>query len=1142
MDIGLPCERASRFALVPVVVVIGQMELQVAVRCADEIGLVIAFIVAIAVGEVETTLEIACTIAACLIRLSRIADRGLVEFAVVNPASLDRCRELGALLHALHADTVLGNIAESDVADLKALAQCRCSRFCHEVEAPAVNDCIRADALDGDILAGFHSCHEAVVADRAAEVRGIVGSQTGRGFDIADDAHNKGCAVLRQLLDDAAVGVGLAAAVGCLAAADILTCGVQDIADTGDLGAVLSADRDGVLVVVGDIEDDGTGFERSAVGVCAYTVSILEMGISRTILCIDLEPLLDDGALGGGEGDGIGTCGNAGNIHPQTCARITYQIGQIIALQRAGSGAAVGNAGHIGILDTGIDHVKHLVPAARTDDLDAVEIDIAAAWIGRLRGGLCGILFAGLRLGRIRSHRRTALSCKCHIEQVHGICLGQRMAAGGNIGIDDTVIGGQFLAVEIHGRRSLGKNEGELAGRGCIEADGGRTFHLEALCQRLAVIGDRTLGGGQVARDGVEAAGSAVLRKVVDICRSRNGGLLCRLCCRLRLCLSGLLRGIGWRRCHGRCAVRGIGEAGADRNDLILVGDQCCLELRVHMILCIINRIIEIPLEVAALYTSGICHDLGGNILRCIRRVAVHDAGIGIEVVIGRTAAQRLDRGRHLLGAGGCDIHIKATAVVGISHKRLGTDDLIAIRLDDAAGLAGENSAALGALSGDQERISAVAEVVVLCKAGSPHRHADAILGVAVEIIVVGMNRTGADTGMTGVGMVIPVVVIGDIILCRFRFHALQIALSAIPEMVKGVRDIAGGLGIQCAVALCLVRIGTGIAVKHVTVMHPDVVIACREADIIALGGIAVHKADVSDLYVGAFLDDQTKAVEGRICADAFDGQTAGHGIHIEIAARERARIRDVADKADADRTGLGIAFQIGDDVLDACDCRGCALLVRKRCLDAVLGRIRDIDHGRIAFQRAILIVSAGRGTLHPAEAAPVMCNGCHLRFTGLGRILLAADHGYDLECVAACLQTGYISTEAACILTDEHTVNLLAVSVDIVAVCTGNGLPLRIGSLGVARGSRHGHGCRACCLRRDTARQRNEAGELRGACSEGCHNGCGCQKCCQRSLHHLCFHGINPLFSFVQQFSFDRITATCTIAVPPDTNWSLYF
>jgi hypothetical protein len=91
--------------------------------------------------------------------------------------------------------------------------------------------------------------------------------------------------------------------------------------------------------------------------------------------------------------------------------------------------------------------------------------------------------------------------------------------------------------------------------------------------------------------------------------------------------------------------------------------------------------------------------------------------------------------------------------------------------------------------------------------------------------------------------MVVPVMMISNVILSGLGLHALEIALSVVPEMVIGMCDIGRSLGIKSAVALYLVGVGAGVAVEHITVMYPDMVVLLLQSYVIAFGAVAVHEA-----------------------------------------------------------------------------------------------------------------------------------------------------------------------------------------------------------------------------------------------------------------------------------------------------------
>ena len=270
-------------------------------------------------------------------------------------------------------------------------------------------------------------------------------------------------------------------------------------------------------------------------------------------------------------------------------------------------------------------------------------------------------------------------------------------------------------------------------------------------------------------------------------------------------CHRGLLGGLcGHDRVGG-----GVRKAAADRNDSGRIIHQRILQRLVDCIAGIVHGIVELPLEVAALDTTCLGCDDRRHILCVVSLVAVHDAGIGIEVVIACAAGNGLDAVRNFFRRAGDFIGIERGAVLGIRDIAGCTLDVVAARLDDAAGLAGECTLAqyVCTLSGTHHGVLAVAEVVVLRKGRCTHGHADAVLGVAVEVVVIAVDGAGADSRVAGVGVVVPVVMIGHIVGLLLGLHALEVALAVVPEMVIGMCDIGGGLGVQSAVALYLVCI-----------------------------------------------------------------------------------------------------------------------------------------------------------------------------------------------------------------------------------------------------------------------------------------------------------------------------------------------
>ena len=240
MDIRLSCQRSTGLAVLPIVVVIGQIVLERGVGGADEIGLVISVIIAVGVGEVLTALEVAGTVTAVLIALGRVGDCGSVEGTMVYPATLDGCGEGRALLLTLHADAILGHVTEGEVSYLKALADATCivGGLADKVQTPAVQLGVKADTLDGDILAARHSRHKAVVTRASAVVDAIVGGETLGCLYAADNTNDQRRAVICKLSDNVSIGVGNTA-LGVFAAANVLTDRVENIADARNGSTVL---------------------------------------------------------------------------------------------------------------------------------------------------------------------------------------------------------------------------------------------------------------------------------------------------------------------------------------------------------------------------------------------------------------------------------------------------------------------------------------------------------------------------------------------------------------------------------------------------------------------------------------------------------------------------------------------------------------------------------------------------------------------------------------------------------------------------------------------------------------------------------------------------------------------------------------
>ena len=225
MDICLTGERSTGITLVPIVMVIGQVVLKRCVGGTNKVGLVVALIVAVGVGEVVTALKVAGTVTAVLIALCGRGDAGSYEGAMMYPTTLNRRSEGRALLLTFHTYTVLRNVFKCYISNFKALTA-TCSIVCgltDKVQTPAVNGSIRADTLNGDILTARHTRHKAVVTGTSAVVNAVIlGKAVDLGNSIAhvaaartlnatDNTDYEGSAFVCQLAENILVGVSLAA-------------------------------------------------------------------------------------------------------------------------------------------------------------------------------------------------------------------------------------------------------------------------------------------------------------------------------------------------------------------------------------------------------------------------------------------------------------------------------------------------------------------------------------------------------------------------------------------------------------------------------------------------------------------------------------------------------------------------------------------------------------------------------------------------------------------------------------------------------------------------------------------------------------------------------------------------------------------
>ena len=360
VHVGIASQGAPGLTVLIMIVVPGDMVLQRVLVRADQVGLVVALEVVVVHGHVLTLFEITGAIAPGLVALGGVGDLGAIEGVVVDPAPLDgRC---GNIL-ALHAQTILGHVAEGQVPGLKALAQARFIGVgtTDKVEAPAVDGGVRTDALQGDVLGVLDPGHGAVVPRLAAVVIGVFSGQALGEADRADEAdHQRG--IGGHQLQNVLVGVGRAPLIGGLAGAVALAVthipagGVEDVADAGH-GDAPGGQGHSLLVGLGDVDDPGAGLQGAVVIVGAHALGVLPVGVARTVVGLDLN------ARGGNavHRQGVGARGHAGDVDARPAAHIPDQVLQVLRVQRAAGSALPADAGDLaggGAVDLGHDGLQ----------------------------------------------------------------------------------------------------------------------------------------------------------------------------------------------------------------------------------------------------------------------------------------------------------------------------------------------------------------------------------------------------------------------------------------------------------------------------------------------------------------------------------------------------------------------------------------------------------------------------------------------------------------------------------------------------------------------------------------------------------------------------------------------------------------
>ena len=363
MDICLTGERSTGITLVPIVMVIGQVVLKRCVGGTNKVGLVVALIVAVGVGEVVTALKVAGTVTAVLIALCGRGDAGSYEGAMMYPTTLNGRSEGRALLLTFHTYTVLRNVLKGYISNLKALTA-TCIIVCgltDKVQTPAVNGSIRADTLDGDILTARHTRHKAVVTGTSAVVNAVIlGKAVDLGNSIAhvaaartlnatDNTDYEGSAFVCQLTENILVGVSLTA-LGVKAGANVHTCRAENVTDTCNGGAVLCGNGDAILVLVGNVKNDCVLLQCTVVVIRADTVGVVEVGITRAVVLKHLNTAGGNTTAGGSYSQRVCTCLKAGDVDTDDPILLSDKVFKVVSRQAARHRAAVGYACDVSVV------------------------------------------------------------------------------------------------------------------------------------------------------------------------------------------------------------------------------------------------------------------------------------------------------------------------------------------------------------------------------------------------------------------------------------------------------------------------------------------------------------------------------------------------------------------------------------------------------------------------------------------------------------------------------------------------------------------------------------------------------------------------------------------------------------------------
>ena len=228
---------------------------------------------------------------------------------------------------------------------------------------------------------------------------------------------------------------------------------------------------------------------------------------------------------------------------------------------------------------------------------------------------------------------------------------------------------------------------------------------------------------------------------------------------------------------------------------------------------------------------------------------------IGVEVRGRRNAHGRCADGRSFIRVRACAVRnegISARHVVVVSFDR---SAVFFAECGVVIACRGRTRVKVATLHRGEHRVFAVTEVVAFHEDRRAFGAACAILCIAIVVVVVNVGVVVAHTRVTAIGMIVPVVVIGDVVVGGIVAvgtfgKAEKVTFAVVPEVVIAEGDVRRFFAVERTVSLCLVGVGTRIAVEEVHVVHPNVSVVLLKTDVVTFIAIHIHNAEIANFHV----------------------------------------------------------------------------------------------------------------------------------------------------------------------------------------------------------------------------------------------------------------------------------------------------